>query len=101
MTKRCKDCVARIFGVCRGDFCAPERVGLCEQAERQAQAHGHVLAPFEKEEELPIWYARCIHCGRTVAYTLDPGPGESAVYGDALEVDCEVASVEEPSTPKQ
>jgi hypothetical protein len=89
MTKRCKDCVARVFGACRGDFCEPERIAICELAERKAEERGHVLGPFEKSKKYPIWQAHCERCGRPVSYTLDPGAGEPAIYGEAIETDCE------------
>jgi hypothetical protein len=88
MTKSCKDCVVRIFGACRGEYCQPERIGLSEQAEREAAARGHVLGSFKKMRHYPIWQARCKQCGRIVAYTLDPAPGEPAIYGEALTVTC-------------
>jgi len=95
MTKRCKDCVARVFGACRGEFCQAERVGLHELAEREAQQRGHELGPFEKVKNYPIWKARCERCGREIAYTLDPGPDEQSIYGHALDGTCSKVEIQE------
>jgi hypothetical protein len=93
----CKDCVAAVLGVCRGDYCEPERVGLIEQAERLAEQGGHTLTSFEKERRHPIWHAHCEHCGREIVYTLDPEPGSPTIYGDLLDTDCTHA----PEQPDQ
>ena len=88
MAKECKDCVVKIFGACRGEFCLPERRGLEEQAQREALARGHTVSTFEKVAGQPVWRGRCERCGMTVAYVLDPEPGESPVSGEALDRSC-------------
>jgi hypothetical protein len=63
-------------------------------AEREAEQRGHTLGSFQKVEGYPLWKTRCQRCGREIAYTLDPGPGESAIYGEALDVECSKVEVE-------
>jgi hypothetical protein len=84
----CKDCVAKVLGACRGDYCESERVGLTEQAQRAAKQGGHTLSAFVKEKKSPVWHAHCLHCGREVTYTLDPEPGSPAICGDLIDTDC-------------
>ncbi len=84
----CKDCVARVFGVCQGDFCDMERVGLVEEVERQAEALGHLLGPYVKEKQRPIWHVQCQTCSLEATYTLDPEPGTPAISGTLLETPC-------------
>ncbi len=84
----CEDCVARVLGACRGDFCDMERVGLTEQTQRAAESGGHTLSSFKKTAGRPVWTASCTRCGRDIAYTLDPEPGAPAIYGSMLDAAC-------------
>lgn len=96
---KCKDCVASLLGVCRGDFCLPERTALVERASRIADGLGHSLAEFSKVEGQPVWETRCERCGLHAVIGLDPEPGHPAITGGALTDDClalESASSEAP-----
>lgn len=91
---KCKDCVAGLFGVCRGDFCYTERVGLVERAQRAAGQLGHKLGDFTKIKEQPVWQSECKRCALRVSITVDPELGEPALWGEALSASCPV-----PETP--
>ena len=86
--KRCKGCVAGVFGACGDDYCYGERQGLIEEAKYLATRKGHTLGTFDKVKWQPIWLARCVHCGRSAAIALDTAPDESQVYGDATTTPC-------------
>ncbi|MGD1993915.1 MAG: hypothetical protein PVI59_12040 [Anaerolineae bacterium] len=88
MAKSCKECVVKIFGACRGDYCGAERRGLEERAQREVARRGHAVKTFEKVNRYPVWKARCERCGREVVYTLDREPGEPPFSGEALDADC-------------
>jgi hypothetical protein len=88
MTKRCKNCVAGLFGACGDDYCRTERQGLIEDARWTAEGRGHALEGFVKQKHVPVWTARCGRCGRSVTVRLDPAPGEPDLEGEALEVEC-------------
>lgn len=85
---RCKDCVASLLGVCRGDFCYTERMSLEERAQRTARQLGHNLDDFAKLERQPIWSSQCKRCGLRVTITVDPEPGQPDISGDAVSVTC-------------
>lgn len=85
---RCKDCVASLLGVCRGDFCYTERVFLEERAQRTATQLGHDLDDFAKIERQPIWSSQCKRCWLRVTITVDPEPGQPDISGDAVSVTC-------------
>lgn len=85
---KCRDCVASLLGVCRGDFCYTERVALVERTRRAAAQLGHKLGPFSKVEKQPVWEARCKHCGHRATITIDPQPGQPAMYGRAVTTAC-------------
>ena len=85
---KCGDCVAGLLGVCGGDFCYAERVTLVERARRVAAKLGHELGPFSKVKKHPVWEAHCDHCGYRAAITIDPKPGQPAVYGRAATTAC-------------
>jgi hypothetical protein len=59
-----------------------------EDAQWTAEARGHRLEPFVKQDGQAVWQALCTLCGRGVTVRLDPEPGEPDLAGDALEVDC-------------
>ena len=88
MTKRCRNCVAGLFGACGDDYCRPERQGLIDGAQWTAEGRGHRLEDFAKLDGQAIWQSRCVTCGRGITVRLDPVPGEQDLAGDALEVDC-------------
>ncbi len=85
---KCRDCVASLLGVCRGDFCYAERVTLVERARRRAARLGHELGAFDKVTGRPTWEARCEHCGRRAVITIDPEPSQPALHGRALGATC-------------
>lgn len=84
----CRDCVARLLGVCRGDFCYTERVTLVERARRRAAQFGHELGPFTKVARRPTWEARCERCAECAVITIDPEPGQPAMSGKVLRTPC-------------
>jgi hypothetical protein len=88
MAKQCKDCVVKVFGVCRGEYCQAERRGLEERAQRELKKRGHVMESFEKVKRNPIWKAQCEQCGLEVAYILDRESGEPVFSGEAFETVC-------------
>ena len=90
MTKRCKNCVAGLFGACGVDYCRPERRGLIEDAHWTAEGRGHQLGPFAKLDGQAVWESRCVQCGGGVTVRLDPAPGEPDLAGGVLEGDCVV-----------
>ncbi|MBN1248251.1 MAG: hypothetical protein JXC32_11375 [Anaerolineae bacterium] len=93
----CKDCVAKLLGACHGDFCRAERVGLEEEVARLAAATGHTLSELVQDRGRPVWRARCRYCGREIAYTLDPEPGEPVIFGPLLDATCEHAPDDDSS----
>ena len=88
MAKLCRDCVVKIFGACRGEYCRPERRGLEEHAQREVGKLGHLVTSFEKVKRLAVWKAQCERCGMEVNYTLDREPGEHPFSGSALATAC-------------
>ncbi|MFP4343080.1 MAG: hypothetical protein ACLFU8_00170 [Anaerolineales bacterium] len=86
--QKCKDCVVGLLGVCRLDYCRPERQVLIAQALELAEDRGHTLAEFVKVDGCPIWQTRCDRCGREAAINLDPPRGSFPVYGEALKESC-------------
>jgi hypothetical protein len=84
----CKDCVAHLLGACDGDYCAPERVSLQENAAYLAAQGGHTLSDFVQDKGRPLWRAHCQHCGLEIACTLDPEPGHPDIFGPLLDTPC-------------
>ena len=91
MKRRCKDCVAGLFGACGVDYCRPERQGLIEDAQWTAAGRGHQLEAFAKLDGQAAWQSRCAVCGLEVTVRLDPAPGQQDLAGKVLEVDCVAA----------
>lgn len=76
-----------LLTVCR-DYCREEREALIEGANHTAEELGHALGVYVHVEGFPIWQARCQTCGCLVVINLDPAPGEVAISGEAVAVEC-------------
>ena len=97
----CRDCVASLLGVCRGDFCQAERTALVKRAERAVAPLDHELGDFEKVDGQPKWRSKCRYCGLWVAITIDPEPGQPAIWGKALSDSCARGSTELDHRPDE
>jgi len=97
----CQDCVASLLGVCRGDFCQAERTALVERAERAAAQLDHDLGAFDKVDGQPRWRSECRNCGLVVAISIDPEPGQPAMWGKALSASCAHGRTKPAPAPRE